>query len=83
MASMPTSASNKMWEDDVRSLLPAGFSEFREELERKKESRPLPRLDRSDLWARRGTRAHSKESHDSDTDSVATNSTATEKLAPV
>eukprot|EP00450_Noctiluca_scintillans_P001261 CAMPEP_0194499718 /NCGR_PEP_ID=MMETSP0253-20130528/15939_1 /TAXON_ID=2966 /ORGANISM="Noctiluca scintillans" /LENGTH=74 /DNA_ID=CAMNT_0039341493 /DNA_START=24 /DNA_END=248 /DNA_ORIENTATION=- len=40
-------------EDDLRSLLPVGFKEFRDELEGKKEQCPLPDFTRSDLWLRR------------------------------
>ena len=39
--------------EDLGSLLPAGFKEFRDELERKKEQCPLPDCFRSSLWVRR------------------------------
>uniref|UniRef100_A0A7S1F881 Uncharacterized protein n=1 Tax=Noctiluca scintillans TaxID=2966 RepID=A0A7S1F881_NOCSC len=54
-----TSSTEAVWGaepvcgEDLSSLLPVGFHELREELEKKKERCPLPDLARSSLWARR------------------------------
>jgi len=48
-----TGTADSIWGEDLSSLLPVGFHEFRQELERKKDRCPMPDPTRSSLWTRR------------------------------
>jgi len=48
-----TGMADSIWGEDLSSLLPVGFHEFRQEFELKKDRCLMPDPTRSSLWARR------------------------------